>query len=358
MARDVNHVIGARHDIKISVLINLSRIAGFVISRIGREVTFAKPLFGIPQGWQRAGGQGQLDRDRAERACRLWFACLVQNLHIIAGHRHRGGADLDRQRLEPRGVADDGVAGFGLPPMVIDRFAQLFLRPDHGIGVGPFPRQIKRTQARNVVFPDLFALGVFAFDGADRGGGGKEAAHIVFRDNAPEGARIRCTHGLAFEHDCRVAMHQRAIADIAVAHDPAHIGRGPEHVAGIDVIDVLHRPVQCNQMASGLAHDALGRAGRARGVKNVGGVVALDRNAGGRGRAFLRVVPIQVAPRYQIAGGLFALQDQAEIGFMVGLFDGPVQQRLVGHHARRFQPAGRGDDGFGGAVVDPHGQLV
>ena len=242
--------------------------------------------------------------------------------------------------------------------MVIDGYAQLFLRPDHGVWVGTLARQIQRAQAGNVVFANLLALGIFAFDGADRGGGGKEAADIVFGNDAPKGARIGCAHGLAFEHNGGVAMHQRAIADIAVPHDPAHIGGGPEDIARIDVVDVLHRPVQRHQMPRGLAHHALGRAGRARGVKNIGGVVALHRDAGRGGGAFLRGVPIQIAPRCQIAGGLFALQDQAEIGFVVGLFNGPVKQRLIGHHTCRFQPAGCGDDRFGGAVVDPHGQFV
>ena len=171
------------------------------------------------------------------------MACFVEDLHVITGHRHGRRADLDRQCLQPRWVACDGEAGFGLPPVVVDRFAQHVLRPDDGIRICPFAREVEGAQAAEVIFLDLQSFGVFAFHGADGCGCCEKAAHLVFRDHAPEGACIGRAHRFALEHHGGVAMDQRAIGDIAVAHDPAHVGCRPEHVAGIDVVDVLHGPV-------------------------------------------------------------------------------------------------------------------
>ena len=56
VARDVDHVIGARHDPDIAVLINPPRIASLIIAGEGGEVGFAKAVFGVPQAGQGAGG--------------------------------------------------------------------------------------------------------------------------------------------------------------------------------------------------------------------------------------------------------------------------------------------------------------
>ena len=54
----------------------------------------------------------------------------------------------------------------------------------------------------------------------------------------------------------------------------------------------------------------------------------------------------------------FDYTDDAGVGLVCGLFDGPVQQGFVIHHARRLDPAGGGDDRLGFAIVDPHRQLA
>ena len=144
-------------------------------------------------------------------------------------------------------------------------------------------------------------------------------------DHPPERARIWGADGLAFEHNGGVARNQRGIADIAVAHDPAHVRGSPKDLSRLDVIDVLHRPVQRHQMPRRGAHHALGRAGGARGVKDIGRVVPLNRNAWGRAHAVLGGVPVDVPLGVQLTGFLAALQDDAGVGLVCGLFDGPVQ---------------------------------
>jgi hypothetical protein len=81
-------------------------------------------------------------------------------------------------------------------------------------------------------------------------------------------------------------------------------------------------------MAGGGAHDALGLAGGARGVKDIGGVVALDRDAFGRLDAILEAVPGDVAALDQLGHLLLALEDDAEIGLVAGHVDGGVQSGL------------------------------
>src|SRR5947207_15354780 len=54
-----------------------------------------------------------------------------------------------------------------------------------------------------------------------------------------------------------------------MANDPTDVGCGPEHVAGMAAINIFHCPLQRDRMAAVVADDALGLAGRARGVEDV-----------------------------------------------------------------------------------------
>ena len=163
---------------------------------------------------------------------------------------------------------------------------------------------------------------------------------------------------LALEHHRGVAVDQRRVADVAVADDPAHVRGGPEHVARIEVVDVLHAPVQGHQMPGSRAHHALGCAGRAGGVEDVGGVIALHRHALCGRSSLLEGVPFMVAPLDQRRGLLLALQDHAEFRLVRGEIDGPVEQGLVGEHPPGLEAAGGGDHRLGAGVVDAHGKLV
>ena len=85
-------------------------------------------------------------------------------------------------------------------------------------------------------------------------------------NHPPEGAGIWRADGFALEHNRGIAMNQWGIADIGMPNHPADIRRGPEHIAGIHVIDVLHSPLQSHQMSSSGADHALWSAGCPRGV--------------------------------------------------------------------------------------------
>ena len=95
MTSDVNHVVGACHDIKVAVFVDHARIAGLVITGKGVEVAFEKAFLGVPKCRQRSGGQGQFDCNRAQLIRFHLVACFVKDLHVIARHCHGWAADLD-----------------------------------------------------------------------------------------------------------------------------------------------------------------------------------------------------------------------------------------------------------------------
>ena len=86
-------------------------------------------------------------------------------------------------------------------------------------------------------------------------------------DHLPEGAGLAGA-GRALVHHRGGAIGERAIHDVAVAGDPAHIGGAPVDVVVADVEDPLEREVGPEVVAGGGVHHPLGLAGGAGGVEH------------------------------------------------------------------------------------------
>ena len=358
MAGDIDHIVGARHDVEVAVLVNHPRISGFIVAGEGFQIGLFIALFGLPEGRECARGQRQFDGYCTQFPRGQLMAVIAKDLHVVARHGHGGRAEFGRQFLDPQRVGGDGIAGLGLPPVVHHRHAELFLRPDNRVGVGALAGEEQGFQAGKVVFFHKLSGRILAFDGAKGGRGGEEGLYLVFGNHPPEGACVRCADRFALEQDRGRAVDQRAVGDIGMAHHPADIGGGPEDLSRIDVVDVFHGPVQRHHMPAGGAHDAFGLACGAGGIKDVERIGPADRHAFGRCGRGLQVLPVEIAALDQIGLCLLSLQDNGEFRFVLCQLDRAVQQGFIGDHPARLDPAGGGDDGLRRSIVDTHGQFV
>ena len=155
-----------------------------------------------------------------------------------------------------------------------------------------------------IVAAHMLSGGILAPDGAKRGRGGEERTDPVLGDHPPEGARIRRADRLALVEHRRVAVEQRRVDDVGVAHRPAEIGGGPVDLAGLDAVDVAHAPGEGDQVAAVVADDALGQARGARGVQDVERVGRGDRHAFGRRRSRHELGPVVISSRHAAAPAL------------------------------------------------------
>ena len=87
-------------------------------------------------------------------------------------------------------------------------------------------------------------------------------------------------------------------------------------------------------------------------------MVAFNRYAIGGCHTLLRRVPFDVTAFDQLGSLFVTLQDDADVGFVVGQLDRAVEKRFVFHDAARLQTAGGRKDRLGCAVVNTHGKLV
>src|SRR4029079_15649612 len=125
-----------------------------------------------------------------------------------------------------------------------------------------------------------------------------------------------------------------------MSDDPADVGCGPEHLARLDPVKILHRPQQSHHVTAIVAHDALGRAcatGRVEDIERVGGPYG-DTLSTETLRFSLsdEPCPIVVATRVQLRRSNPALQDYAALGLVDRNLDGSVEKRLVGDDAARL----------------------
>ncbi len=171
--------------------------------------------------------------------------------------------------------------------------------------------------------------------------------------------------GRALVEHLRRAVGQRTVRDVAVAGDPADVGRAPEHVRlGMQVVHDLVAEGRLREVAARRVHDALGLAGRPRRVEDE------QRGLGGeRARLVLGgclrhdVVPPDVAalgPLHVVAS---AAHDQHVLDGLlrarpVAVGEGHVDGRLErGDLALAVAAVGR-DDQLRAGVVDARSQAV
>ena len=91
-----------------------------------------------------------------------------------------------------------------------------------------------------VVAAEELAVGILPLDRAEgrrRGEERRTPCCAITRQNAPG---VRRADRLALVQDRGAAVEQRPVDDVGVAHDPADVRGGPEHLAGLDAVDVLH----------------------------------------------------------------------------------------------------------------------
>ena len=131
------------------------------------------------------------------------------------------------------------TACFSLPPCIHNRhvtFADNVVIPVPRLRVDRLSDGAQKSEVRQIVLGHPVIT--LRHQGTDRCWGSVELVNLVFLTDLPEAARI----GIGwhtFEHHSRRTIGQRAIDDIAVACDPPHISRTPEHIAIMVVECVL-----------------------------------------------------------------------------------------------------------------------
>jgi len=86
---------------------------------------------------------------------------------------------LDPKLLDPKAVGANRPGGFGLPPVVDDRHAEVFFGPLQSDGVGSLTGQEQRFEAGEVELFHQLAAGVFPLDGSESGWRGEQHLDVV-----------------------------------------------------------------------------------------------------------------------------------------------------------------------------------
>ena len=217
--------------------------------------------------------------------------------------------------------------------------------------------QEQRSQAGEVVLGQVGR--VLLFQHAHCRGGAEHHGHLVLLDQLPPDAGIGPC-GQAFVHDGGHAGNERAVDDVTVAHHPANVAGGKIGFARVALEDVLHAGGQRHGVAPGIALNALGLAGGARGVEDVAGVCGLDPHTR---HLCIHVLGAQggivvVSARDCLVRHQFAVHNEHAMRLVGGQRQCFVQQRLVGHALTRARTGLCRNHHRGLRVIDARGQGV
>mmetsp|Transcript_11019 Transcript_11019/g.14093 ORF Transcript_11019/g.14093 Transcript_11019/m.14093 type:complete len:565 (+) Transcript_11019:300-1994(+) len=267
VARHVDHIVHTAGDPVVAIRVTLTAVAREVVVFVIAEVGLLKALMVAPDGAHLAGPAFFDRQNPFDIIAGDFFAGLRiehHRMHPKEGLHRRPwfGGVCARQR------GHHMAAGLGLPPGVHDRAAAAadhLVVPGPGFRVDRFPHGAEDAQGAEITFLNIVIA--LAHQGAQRGWRGVELVHAVLFTDLPEARRVRIG-GHALKHQRGGAIGQRAIDDVAVPSDPAHIRGAPEDVAVFIVKGVFVRHRRINQIAAGRMHHAFGLPGGAGGVQN------------------------------------------------------------------------------------------
>ena len=150
----------------------------------------------------------------------------------------------------------------------------MFVVPHPRFRIDRFADGAQQTQRGEIVL--LRPLVAPFHERADRRRRGVKNGDAILRNDAPKAIRLRPVRR-PFVHQGRRAIGQRAVDDVAVAGDPADVGRAPKDVFLAKIEDVLGRDGDAKQIAAGSVKNALRFAGRSAGVKDEKRMFAVER---------------------------------------------------------------------------------
>ena len=360
VAGDVDHVVGAPEDEVVAVVIAHGPVRGGVQQLLElAEVALHEALVVAVDRREAARRQRRHD-DQHALLVRLGVGTggFVDDADVEAVVREARRAEAVRLQVHARQVGQHRPAGLGLPVVVDDRHAERIADPARGRLIERLAGQEQVAQRREVVLAQV--LRVLLLQHAHRGRRAEHRRDLVVLDDLPPDAGIGPRRQPLVD-DGRHAVDQRAVDDVAVADDPADV-RGREHrLAGIGVVDVLHRRGERDAVAAGVALHALRRAGGAGGVEDVARLVRLDPGHRHFGVEMLlaqrRVVGIPAFGDGHLRVEA-AVDDQHVLRRVLGERAGLVDQVLVRHRLAVAHAGIGGDEQLRLRIVDAHGEVV
>src|SRR4051794_16600023 len=242
VAGDVDDVVDAPDDPEVVVLV-LARGVADEVRLLAEllEVRLDVAVVVAEQRAQHAGPRLLEDQQALLVALGLLTAGLVEDPGLDARQRRAGGARL--HLLSARQRRDHDLAGLGLPPRVHDwrvAAADDLPVPQPRLRVDRLADRAEEADAREVVLLGVVRAPLHA--GPDRRRRGVEDGHLVAVAELPPDVLVRVVRR-AFVHHRGRPVAERPIDDVAVARDPADVGRAPVDVlVRLEVEDVLVRP--------------------------------------------------------------------------------------------------------------------
>ncbi|SAG08534.1 Uncharacterised protein [Enterobacter hormaechei] len=366
MAGNVQHVVHASGDPVITVFIPARAVAAEVHVFEGREVGLLEALVVAEQG-TRLSRPGIDDHQVALGGPFLRIAFVIHQRRLHAEERTGGRTGFQLCGARHRG--DHEATGFGLPPGVHHRallVADLLPVPLPGFRVDRLAHGAEDAQGRAVGPFDGFIA--FRHQRADRRWRGVENVDLMLINHLAHTRRGRPVR-YAFKHQRRCAAGQRAVQQVAMTGDPAHVGGTPVDVAGMVVEDVFKGGGRINQIAAGGMQHAFRLTGGAGGIQDKQRIfrVHLFRLML-VARVFNQIAPPQVAPLVPVDFAARALEDNDVVdGFYVRVFQrfinvflqrdtAPGAHALVsGDHQLRVRVNNAPGNRFRGEAAEDHG---
>ena len=273
----------------------------------------------------------------------------IDNFGDDARQRQRAASRFRRRAARQRAHHDP--AGLRLPPRVDDRAAfaaDHLVVPHPSLGIDPFADGAEEAEAREVAAFDVLHSPLH--EGADRRRGGVEDRRLLRLDDLPKASFVRGIRGPFVDEEAG-AGGEGAVGHVAVAGDPAAVGRAPEEIVVAEIEDPFRRRLRPEDVAGGGVLDPLRLPRRTTRVEDEQRGLGIHRLRRRVGRHPLdEVVPPDVATGSHLHRLPGALQHD-DVPHRRALLDGDVDVLLEGELGSAPPAAVGRDHGHGAGVL-------
>ena len=141
------------------------------------------------------------------------------------------------------------------------------------------PARKSAQKPPQIIFANIIAIRILTFNGSEDGWCCEKRAHPMLGNDPPERTGIRGADRLSFVQNCRTTFEKGCIHGVGVSNSPTNVRSRPINFAGIHTVDILHAPIERNQMSAVVAHNAFRHTRCARSVEDIKGICCGNRYA-------------------------------------------------------------------------------
>ena len=282
MSRDLNHIIGSGHDIKVTILIKVTCVSCLIITRKLVQISILKPSIVVPKRSHKSWRHGQFDNHVTQDLSILKLLTLIiKDSNIITRKAFSTRTSFSFESFRVHKVGCNKPTCFGLPISVIIETVlwNQFLKVLVSVDVGSLSDNTNNLKGTQIKLLDYLLLWILLSYWSNCSWRSVKDIHFKSLDNLKVSTAVWSSNRFPFVNDTGGSSNQRSINNVGMTNNPTEIRTGKNHMVFFKTKPKLKRSVHSNCSVTMGPVNSLGLASCTWGIQNIQRKVRLQNNS-------------------------------------------------------------------------------